>query len=146
MQASPDVDARAARVLTHALENLPLRRAPAELEVRVLQQLERRRSLDWWRRGFTHWPLAVRAGFVVICIPLVIATLVDWRWSSWAYLAVGSIVSAADLVTRITSALPERWLFTIASVAATLYAVLFALGTLAYRTLYLSPPSRRVIP
>jgi len=146
MTNSPDVDDKAEHALTRAVQNLPLRRAPADLEARVLQQLERRLSGDGWRRGFTHWPAAARAGFVAICISLVGATLVDSRWSSWAYLAVGSIASAADLLTHIASAFPQRWLFTIASVAAAMYAVLFALGAVAYRTLYLSPPPRQVIP
>lgn len=146
MTHAPDVDDKAEHALTRVVQNLPLRRAPADLEARVLQHLERRGSRDWWRRGFTHWPVAARAGFVAICISLVSTTLVDPRWSSWAYLAVGFIASAADLLKHIASAVPERWLFTIAAVAAAMYGVLFALGAIAYRTLYLSPPPRQVIP
>ena len=158
MTNSLDVNDKAEQALTRALQNLPLRRAPADLEARVLQQLERRSSSDWWRRGFTHWPVAARMGFIAICIALVSATLVDSGWSafgegalqrafggalSWTYLAVGSIAAAAELLTRVASALPEGWLFTIATVAAALYALLFALSAVAYRTLYLSPPHAR---
>jgi hypothetical protein len=161
MKNSPDVDAEAEHALTRALQNLPLRRAPADLETRVLHQLERRRSRDSWRRGFTHWPAAARAGFVGICISLLSATLVDYRWStlgegalqrafgealSWTYLAVGFIASAIDLLTRVARALPESWLVTIATAAAALYAVLFGLSAVAFRTLYLPPPPRQVIP
>lgn len=161
MKNSPDVDDKAEHALSRALQSLPLRRAPADLEARVLHQLERRRGRDSWRRGFTHWPVAARAGFISICISLVSATLVDYRWStlgggalqrafggalSWTYVAVGSIASATDLLTRIASTLPERWLFTIATAAAALYALLFGLGAVAFRTLYLSPPPRQVIP
>jgi hypothetical protein len=148
------------QALNHVLQNLPVRQTPAGFEARVLQQLEQRRSGDRWRRGFAHWPAAARVVFVSLCISLVSATLVDTRWStlgagalhrtldralSWTYLAVGAAASATDLCTRIMSALPENWRFTIAAVAATLYAALFGLGAIGYRTLFLSSSPRQVI-
>jgi hypothetical protein len=148
------------QALNHVLQNLPLRQTPASFEARVLQQLEQRWNRDWWRRGFAHWPAAARVAFVSLCISLVSATLMDTLWStlgadalhrafgralSWTYLAVGAVASATDLWTRVASALPENWRFTIVAVAAVLYAALFGLGAIAYRTLFLSPSPRQVI-
>ena len=146
--------------LNHALRNLPPRPAPAGLESRVLQQLELRRSHGWWRRGFAHWPAVARAGFIATCMVLIGASLLAARWSSlgigigrqafdWAlssaYPAVGAIAWTTVVSTRIVHALPANWLYAILAIAAALYVALFGLGVAAYRTLYLSPPSRQVI-
>jgi len=147
------------RTLTRVLRSLPARPAPARLESRVLQQLERRRAIAWWRLGFAHWPAAARAGFITTCIVLIGASLLDTRWSalgagvwqrafSWAqsraYPAVGAIVSTTAVSTRIVHTLPANWLYALLAIGAALYAVLFGLGVAAYRTLYLSPPPRQV--
>ena len=58
-------------LLDRTLQELPLRRAPPTLESRVLDELERRAALAWWRRSFAHWPVAARAVFLVICLALI---------------------------------------------------------------------------
>jgi len=151
---------KADRTLAHVLRNLPLRPAPAQLESRVLQQLDRRRTLAWWRRGFAHWPAPARAGFIAACIVLIGASLLDTPWYtlgtgvwqrafswalSWAYPAVGAVASTTTVSTRIVHALPANWLYAILAIAAALYAALFGLGVAAYRTLYLPSPPRQVI-
>lgn len=151
---------KADRTLTELLRNLPPRPAPARLESRVLQLLERRRTLAWWRRGFAHWPAVVRAGFITTCVALVGASLLDTRWStlgtgarqraiSWAlscaYPAMDAIASTTAVSTWIVHALPANWLYVILAIAAALYVTLFGLGVAAYRTLYLSPSPRQVI-
>jgi hypothetical protein len=146
--------------LNHVLRNLPPRPAPAGLESRVLQQLERRRTLGWWQRGFSHWPAVARASFISICMVLIGASLLDSRWSTlgadvwrqafgWAlssaYPALGAIASTTAVSTRIAHTLPANWLYAILAIAAALYMVLFGLSVAAYRTLYLSPPPHQVI-
>jgi len=146
--------------LNQLLRNLPLRPAPAGLESRVLQQLERRLTLAWWQRGFSHWPAAARAGFITTCMLLIGTSLLETRWSTlgagvwrqafgWAlssaHPAVGTIASTAAVSQRIAHALPANWLYAILVIAAALYATLFGLGVAAYRTLYLSPSPRREI-
>jgi hypothetical protein len=148
------------RSLTQLLRNLPLRPAPASLESRVLHQLERRRALAWWRRGFAHWSTATRAVFITTCGVLICASLLDTRWStlgtgvwqrafswalSWAYPAELAIASTTAVSTRIVHSLPVNWLYAILATAAALYAALFGLGVAAYRTLYLSPHPGQVI-
>jgi hypothetical protein len=151
---------QADRTLRQLLRNLPERPAPAGLESRVLQQLERRRGHAWWRRGFAHWPVAARAGFITTCAVLIGVSLLDTRWStlgtgvwrrafgsvlSWAYPAEVAIASTTAVSTRIAHTLPLSWLYALLAMAAALYAVLFGLGIAAYRTLYLSPHPRQVI-
>src|SRR6185437_10884347 len=59
------------QLLDRTLHPLPLRRAPPTLQSRVLEELQRRAALPWWRRSFAHWPSAARAGFVLVCLALI---------------------------------------------------------------------------
>jgi len=134
------------RLLVRTLNELPLRRAPATLESRVLRELERRASLPWWRRSFAHWPLLARAVFVVICCALIRMAFLGgavliagvgslaWMRHVGALLAVGGNVAA--LLARTA---PPAWVYEGIAVCAVLYAVLFGLGAVLYRTLYLQP-------
>jgi hypothetical protein len=142
------------RLVDRALHDLPLRPAPATLASRVFAELERRAALPWWRRSFAHWPLAARAGFLVICVALCAlafagaAAAMDGLRAlndsgalslSWARAAGVLIASAWNLVGLLTHAVPPVWLYAGLAVCAALYAVLFGLGAAVYRTLYLQP-------
>ena len=146
------------RALSHAVDGLPLRRAPATLEARVFGELERRAALPWWRRSFTHWPLLARAGFVVICTALIklaflegavaivgVRTLHDsgalspaWLQEIWVV-----AVAAGNLASLLARTVPPAWAYEGVVVCAVLYAVLFGLGAAVYRTLYLQPQNGR---
>ncbi len=142
------------RLLDGTLRQLPLRRAPATLEARVVNELARRAALPWWRRSFTHWPAPARIAFLVICTALVAlvfvggtAAVASLRWLvesgtmslSWARQIALLAVSAGNLVTLLARTLPVTWLYQSIAVCALLYAVLFGLGAAVYRTLYLQP-------
>jgi hypothetical protein len=61
----------------------------------------------------------------------VAGTAISWvHWSSEALSATASMCSL------IVSTLPTSWLYGMAICAFALYALLFGLGTVAYRTLY----------
>ncbi len=141
-------------LLDGALRQLPLRRAPASLEARVFNELERRAALPWWRRSFMHWPAPARIAFLVICTALValvfvggpaaVASLRSLLESgtislSWARQIALLVASAGNLVTLLARTLPVTWLYQGIAVCALLYAVLFGLGAAVYRTLYLQP-------
>jgi hypothetical protein len=123
----------------------PPRRAPASLQGRVFAQIA---AQPWWRRGFSHWPVPARAGFLVASfgiIKLVLAgfvSVVDFVQSSdvagvTALHGTGAAVSTTvSLGEMVFNAIPAAWLYAGAAVGFTLYAVLFGLGTFAYRTLY----------
>ena len=143
----------------HKLESLvdqlarsqPPRRAPASLQTRVLAQLAlRQRPMPWWRKGFTHWPLPARVvfliasyGFVRLAIAGVMSTIafVGSRETagtaiSWAHWSVEALSATASVCALVVHAIPPFWLYGMAAFAFALYALLFGLGTVAYRTLY----------
>jgi hypothetical protein len=142
------------RLLDRTLRELPPRRAPAGLEARVLNELERRAALPWWRRSFMHWPAPARIAFLVTCAALVALVLVGGTAAvaglgsllesgtvslSWAREIGALAVSAGNVITLLAHSLPLTWLYQGMVVCAVLYAALFGLGAAVYRTLYLQP-------
>lgn len=146
------------RLVHRTLRELPLRRAPPTLESRVLGALERRAELSWWRRSFTHWPLAARAAFLVICCVLVRLAFLGGTTAvagvhslyesgapaaSWARQGVVFMASLWNLGALLMRTSPPTWLCVSIAVCAVLYVVLFGLGAAVYRTLYLQPQNGR---
>jgi hypothetical protein len=147
-------DEKLEQVITEALRGIPARRAPANLESRVLGELQRRAMLVWWRRSFMHWPAAARTAFVVLNIALVAATflngfsnLVGGRsftdfiamMMSWMRPFLTVLSSVGGLTPAFLNAIPSTWLYVGVMLSVALYAVFFGLGAAAYRTLYLRP-------
>ena len=127
----------------------PPRRAPVSLEVRVLAQIALQQGqLPWWRKGFTHWPLVARGAFLIASYGFIrlalagVMSVVDFLRSSdvagvETLHRTGEAVSATvALGSLVLHAIPSMWLYGGAAVGFALYAVLFGLGTFAYRTLY----------
>ena len=138
------------RLLDSALRDLPLRRAPARLESRVLLELQRRAALPWWRRSFAHWPMTARAGFIAITAMLVglaflgsEAAATGLNSLAWARRMGTLMESAGNLATALGRFAPPSWLYGGIAVCTLLYAILFGLGAVAYRTLYLQPVNGR---
>ena len=137
-------------LLDRTLQELPLRRAPPTLESRVLDEIERRAALAWWQRSFTHWPLAARAVFLVICLALIRLAFVGGatavagvRSLSWARDIGLRVTSAGNLLTLLANMVPPTWIYQSIAACAVLYAILFGLGAAVYRTLYLQPHNGR---
>lgn len=129
----------------------PLRRAPASLEARVLAQLALQQTpMPWWRKGFTHWPLAARAAFLIASYGFVrlaiagVMSLTAFVGSrevagtaiSWVQWGAEALSAAASMCSLIARTIPSSWLYSMAICGFALYALLFGLGTVAYRTLY----------
>ena len=127
----------------------PPRRAPVSLEARVLAQIALQQGqLPWWRKGFAHWPLVARGAFLIASygfIRLALAgamSVVDFLRSTdvagvETLHRTGEAVSATvALSSLVLHAIPPMWLYGGAAFGFALYAVLFGLGTFAYRTLY----------
>ena len=141
------------RLVGQVLKEQPLRPAPRALQMNVLAEIERRAALPWWHHSFLHWPLAVRALFVVASLgiaklaltgvmllvarihsePVVAAFTKPMSWAENSADAVSKTVSVASMVLN---AIPSHWLYAGIALAATLYVALVALGATAYRTLY----------
>ncbi len=150
-----DPDEALQRLLQRTLSEMPPRRAPATLELRVFSELQRRAALPWWRCSFMHWPAPARVAFLVICGALVatmflgsgaavagLSSLLESGSPSlfWARQIGVLMVSAGNLMALLARTLPLTWLYQGIAVCAVLYAVLFGLGAAVYRTLYLHQP------
>ena len=131
--------------------NQPLRRAPASLEQRVLAQLDTQHAIaPWWRQGFSHWPLSARALFLLASIGFVrLAIAAVWVGTSFlgSREITGDALSWVQVGTRLAAviesvgffllhAIPPTWLYGAAAAGLVSYILLFGLGTVAYRTLY----------
>jgi len=138
-------------VVDQLVRGQPLRRAPASLEARVLAQLALQQTpIPWWRKGFTDWPLAARAAFLIASYGFVrlsiagVMSIVAFVGSreiagtaiSWVHLGVEALSATASMCSLILRAIPPSWLYGMAVCGFALYALLFGLGTVAYRTLY----------
>jgi hypothetical protein len=150
-----DSEQKLERTLTQALEGLPLRRAPNTLELRVVDELERRAALPWWRVSFAHWPAAPRVAFVAVCVALVAATILGGVFAfvgdrsfnevaavvlSWVHPFLAVVSSAGGVATLLVRIIPPLWLYGGMALGIMLYVALFGLGAAAYR-LYLQPSS-----
>jgi hypothetical protein len=141
-----DTDQKLARLIDRALHELPPRHAPPTLESRVVGALMRRVALPWWRQNFAHWPGYARTLFFAVCGALIGMAFAGSAWivagagSVRAWHQASAVVAAtAALSGSLLRAVPPAWLYEGAAVAAVLYALLFALGAAAYRTLWADP-------
>jgi hypothetical protein len=140
-----------ASLVGHLARSQPLRRAPASLEQRVLAQLAlQQANVPWWRKGFAHWPLAARAAFLIASYGFVrltftgVMSLISFVSSREATGETMTLVhsgtelmsAAASTGSALMHAIPANWLYGAIVVGFALYAVLFGIGTVAYRTLY----------
>lgn len=155
MSSRDQTDEKLERLVGRVLRDQPLRRAPASLEARVLEELAARSRLPWWRRGVASWPAAVRVPVITacaVCVPLV------WVLSLWlaarlvattrSHIA-GPLASLRDAghtlaalgaaITQIFQSIPREWVVGGIIATASVYAVLFALVALGYSLLYPRP-------
>jgi hypothetical protein len=140
-------------LVDRTLRALPVRRAPKDVQVRVLAEIERREALPWWRNNFTRWPLAARGGFLIASYGFVKLAFAAVMWLTealrssqttgalnpamhWMHESASAISTIADVAADVLRAVPSYWLYGGASVALALYVALFGLGAAAYRTLY----------
>jgi hypothetical protein len=144
-----DAPEKLEQLIDELARSQPARRAPASLAARVLAQIASQQvRLPWWRKGFAYWPLAARGvflvasyGFIRLALAGVMSVVDVLRTSDVAAAETlnrtGEAVSATvSLGSLVLHAIPPVWLYNGAALGFALYAVLFGLGTIAYRTLY----------
>jgi hypothetical protein len=156
MSKHVDSEQQLERALNQAFSGLSWRRAPGTLEARVVQELERRAALPWWRVSFAHWPVVPRVAFVVVCVALVAATILGGVFAflgdrslnevaglvlSWVNPFLAVMSSAGGIAALLVRIIPPLWLYAGLALGIMLYVALFGLGAAAYRTLYLRPSS-----
>jgi hypothetical protein len=145
-------DEKLERLITEVTAALPLRRAPDALRRRVLDELALRAALPWWRRNFSQWPMAARTGFVLVCAVLAGLSLtsgvtqrIGGEASAWAQPIIGGVTAIGAVMTRAVSLVPPLYLYLALIVGGLLYALLFGIGAIAYRTLYLQPANTAMV-
>jgi hypothetical protein len=133
----------------------PARRAPANLERRVLSEL-RRQAQPWWQQNFIHWPVLARAALVVagtlvarLCLGvsawmgggsrLLATPTALLRPTQWTHKILDVAIGTKDLGLVVLHAIPSMWLVAALGVAAVFYAIFFGLCATAYRTLFAQP-------
>jgi hypothetical protein len=149
----PDSHENLERMVHRALRELPSRRAPASLENRVLAQLAARAARPWWRKGFVHWPVPARAGFIVISAGIVKLVLMAAVWVmagfdtaefraafsepvTWLENALAVVRGVTGFFEIIFRNIPPLWLYGGVAFIATMYVALFGLGAAAYKALH----------
>ena len=148
MNDRDDADLKLEQLVDHELRQLPLRRAPMNLEARVFEELARRAAMPWWQRSFVQWPTAARVLLLGVCTILSALTIVGGarivvnlgaalRPARELDRALALLSASKDVVATLVGTIPPMWIYEGLALAAVLYAALFALGTAAYRTLYL---------
>jgi len=128
----------------------PPRRAPASLQAHVLARLAAQpAAIPWWSKGFAHWPPVVRAAFLIgscgfawlavaglrAALSFVGSREVAGTALSWVQPSAGVLSALVSVCADLVSAIPPLWMYGLALFGLALYALLFGLGTFAYRTL-----------
>jgi hypothetical protein len=142
------------RFIDQTLRELPPRQAPRTLESRVLAELARRAALPWWRKHFTHWPLAARAAFLLASCGSVtllwIFTSTDaFRVSTspptWIRSLSHVTSSMIDLSVSLIGRIPPGLLYSVLALCVLLYGALLGLGAAGYHILYVDLRSRGLV-
>lgn len=150
--SSSDNSEKLERLIHHTLCSLPPRRAPRELQLRVLAEIGRRAAFPWWRKSFAHWPLGARAAFFVLSTGIAAYSLAGAAWVragvdvqkytselslplAWLESALAvfrAFVACFEIMLRNV---PSLWVYGGLGLIAAMYIALFGLGAAAYRAL-----------
>jgi hypothetical protein len=130
------------RYIDKVLRDQPSRRAPVDLESKVMAEIARRAAAPWWQGSFSGWPVAARllfliasAGFIALVLKasaLIIdpikpgALLGDVAWIPSLLMTIGTVFRD----------LPSLWVYGGMAILGVLYLTLFGVSAAAYRTLY----------
>lgn len=134
------------RLIDKALRDQPLRRAPLDLEARVMAEIARRAAAPWWQGSFSGWPVAARLLFLVASVgfaklmieatTLVVRPLDPGTRGAALFADVAWIPSLFTTIGSVLRGLPSLWIYGALTVLAMLYLTLFGVSAAAYRTLY----------
>jgi hypothetical protein len=91
-----------------------------------------------------NWPLAARAGFVIVCGIFIKLAFTSTTWVLGAAEGPAASVrntaqvagSLGETAHLIFASIPSQWLYIGAALAVAMYLTLFGIGAAAYRTLY----------
>jgi hypothetical protein len=130
------------RLIDKALRDQPLRRAPLDLQSKVMAEIARRATAPWWQGSFSGWPVAARLLFIVgsaalIALVLKASSLILTPIKPSALLGeVAWIPSLFVTMGTVVRDLPSLWIYVGVAILGALYLTLFGVSAAAYRTLY----------
>lgn len=134
------------RFIDQALRDQPPRRAPVDLESKVLAEIARRAAAPWWRGSFSGWPVAARllfivcsAGFITLVLKasaMIIDPINPGARSAALFADVAWIPSLFMTIGTVFRDLPSLWVYGGVAILGALYLTLFGVSAAAYRTLY----------
>jgi hypothetical protein len=129
------------QLIDQTMRGIPRRSAPVTLERRVFATLERRTVKQWWRTDFLYWPVAARLLFLVVAAAVVTFVLGAPTWvreSARVDLPpeISWIESTANAIGFVAQHLPSILVYGGLAALAILYAALFGIGAIAYRSLF----------
>lgn len=156
MNPSPDHEKQLEQLIHRTLKELPARRAPRSLEQRVLAELSHRAALPWWHKSFVHWPLPVRAAFLVASLAIIKLVLMATVWAmagfdaaalqgafaqpiAWWESGRAVLNATTGFVEIMLRNIPPLLLYGGLAFLAFVYAALFGLGAAAYKALRAQP-------
>jgi hypothetical protein len=136
------------RFIDQALRDQPPRRAPSDLESKVMAAIADRAAMPWWRSSFAHWPAAARVLFLAAsavfvkfgldAAALVIGPIDPAARSTELFAELTWIRALFVSVEAVLRSLPSWWIYSGLIVLGALYVMLFGVSAAAYRTLYAS--------
>jgi hypothetical protein len=130
------------RFIDQALRDQPVRRAPLDLESKVMAEIARRAAAPWWQSSFAGWPLAARLLFIVASAGLITlvlkasAMIIDPMKPRALFAEVAWIPSLFMTIGSVLHDLPSFWVYGGVAILGALYLTLFGVSAAAYRTLY----------
>ena len=141
------------KLIHDTLQELPQRKAPRSLEMRVMAELARRQALPWWQKSWAHWPAAVRWSFLVISAAFAAAMIFGFvslfrsgsldavsatvsKPLTWLSMIVGTARALSSAFSDMFGAIPGPWLYGGLAALGFVYATVFSLGATAYRLLW----------
>lgn len=130
------------RFIDQALREQPLRRAPPELESKVMAEIARRAAAPWWQGSFAGWPVAARLLFIIASAGLITlvlkasAMIIAPIKPGAVFAHVAWIPSLFMTIGTVFRDLPSLWVYGGVAILGALYLTLFGVSAAAYRTLY----------
>lgn len=141
------------KFIHRTLRALPDRSAPDALVRRVQAAIAARAARPWWRQSWYHWPVAMRAAFLLVATgaaaALALAGLRGLGGDGAAQVAkqfapqmtfLANLHSLAtglgDCAALLIRHLPPLWLYSVIAFVVAIYGTCFGLGAAAYRTLW----------
>lgn len=154
MKLSPEEQTKLERLITENCRTQPLRSAPVALQQRVFAELAQRAALPWWRKSFAHWPTPIRVAWLLVSVAVAPIMLNLTLWLSGQLAAAHSVARPLSwlenfaafisfmhsvsnyVVGSVWQHIPATLLYGGIVAVLTMYGLLIALGTVAYRTVY----------